>query len=136
MFHGGELFIAGPGDSQQEGGVFDGFYVVPDGGGEGEEVADAEIVWVVLSADADVAFEYLDGDGAVSVVLLHSGGLFHGDEDDSEVVLFEEGFGVMAGGPWLFLLGVGDLLVEIKLRLFIDHGAVLLGGCHLLLLLR
>jgi hypothetical protein len=64
------------------------------------------------------------------VVLLHLRGVFHGDEDNSEVMLFEEGFGEVAGLPGLLLLGVGDFLVKVKLRQPVDHGAVFLGGRH------
>jgi hypothetical protein len=39
-------------------------------------------------------------------------------------MLLEEGSGIVAGLPWLLLLGVGDLLEEIELRHFVDHGAV------------
>ena len=124
MFHGGQFVGAGPGDGEQERGFAYCFHVVTDGGGEGEEVADVEVVWLALDGDADLALEYLDGDGAVGVVLLHAGGGFHGDEDDSEVVLLEEGPGVVAGLPWLLLLGVGDLLEKVELRHFVDHGAV------------
>jgi hypothetical protein len=126
MLHGGQLFRAGPGDGEQESGFVYCFYVVPDGGGEGEEAAGLEVVWLAVDGDADAAFDDLDGDGAVGVVLLHAGGCFHGDEDDSEVVLLEEGPGVVAGLPWLFLLGVGDLLEEVELSHFVDHSAVLL----------
>jgi hypothetical protein len=103
---------------------------VTDGGGEGEEVADMEVVRVAVDVEAEFAFEYLERDGSVGVVLLHPGGLLHGDENDSEVVLFKEGFGVVARGPGFFLFGVGYLLEQIELRLFVDHGAVLLGGGH------
>ena len=106
-----------------------------DGGGEGEEVAGVEVVRLALDGDADLALEYLDRDGAVGVVLLHAGGVFHGDEDDSEVVFLEEGPGVVAGLPWLLLLGVGDLLEKVELRHSVDHGAVLLRGCHVRTLL-
>jgi hypothetical protein len=124
VFHGGEFFGAGPGDGEQERGFAYGFDVVADGGGKGEEVAGVEVVLLALNRDADLALEDLDGDGAVGVVLLHAGGGFHGDEDNSEVVLLEEGPGVVAGLPWLFLLGVGDLLEKVELRHFVDHGAV------------
>ena len=77
-----------------------------------------------------LAFEDLDGDGAVGVVLLHVGGVLHGDEDDAEVVFLEESLGVEAGWPGFLLLGVGDLFEQIELRHFVDHGAVLQGGCH------
>ena len=116
MFHGGKLFGAGPGDGEQEGGVVDRFHVVSDGAREGEEVADADVVRFAMDADADVAFEALDGDGAVCVMLLHAGGGFHCDEDDSEVVFLEESSGVVAGLPRFFLLGFGDLFEEVELR--------------------
>jgi len=64
------------------------------------------------------------------VMFLHVGGALHGDEDDAEVVLFVEGFGVDAGGPGFFMLGFGDLFGEIELGDLVDHGAVLQGGCH------
>jgi hypothetical protein len=41
----------------------------------------------------------------------------------------------VAGLPWLLLLGVGDLLEKVELRHFVDHGAVLLRGCHVRTLL-
>jgi hypothetical protein len=135
VFHGGELFGAGPGDGEEERGFAYGFDVVTDGGGEGEEVAGVEIVRLALNRDADLALEYLDGYGAVGVVLLHAGGVFHGDEDDSEVVLLEESSGVVAGLPGLFLLGVGDLFEKVELRHSVDHGAVLMRGCHVRTLL-
>jgi len=97
---------------------------------ESEESAVGEIVGLAVDGDADFAFEDLNGDSAVGVVLLHAGGVLHGDEDDAEVVLFEESFGVNAGGPRFFALGVGDLLGEIELGDLVDHGAVLQGGCH------
>ncbi len=107
-----------------------GLHVMTDGGGEGEEVADAEIVWLAVDGDAYLALEDVDGGGAVGVMLLHAGGVLHGDEDDAEVVLFEESFGGVAGLPGLLLLGVGYLLEQVKLRQFVDHGAVSLRGCH------
>src|SRR6202007_317282 len=71
----------------------------------------------------------------VGVVLLHASGVFHGNEDDSEVVLFEESPGVVAGLPWLLLFGVGDLFEKVELRHLGDHGAVLQRGCHVRTLL-
>ena len=44
VLHGGQLLGTGPGDGQQEGGIADGLDVMTDGGGEGEEIADVEIV--------------------------------------------------------------------------------------------
>ena len=125
MFHGGELVCAGPGDGEQECGFGNCFDVVTDGAGKREEAADGEVVWLALDGDTDLAFEDLNGDGAVGMVFLHAGGGFHRDEDDSEVVLLEEGSSVVAGLPGLFLLGVGDLLVQVELRHLVDHGAVL-----------
>ena len=116
VLHGGQLFRAGPGDGEQEGGLVYCFHVVSDGGREGEEAADLDVVRFAMDGDADVAFETLDGDGAIRVVLLHACGGFHGDEDDSEVVFFEERSGVVAGLPRLFLFRFGDLLEEIEVR--------------------
>ena len=130
MLHGGEFFGAGPGDCQEKDRVGFGFYVVTDGGAEGEESAGAEVVRLAIDGDAELALEDMDGDGAVGVVLLHVSGVLHGDEDDPQVVLLEEGFGVNAGGPGLLLLGLGNLLGQIELRHFVDHGAILQGGCH------
>ena len=98
-------------------------------------MADVQVVRLALDSDADLTLEYLDGDGAVGVVLLHAGGVFHGNEDNSEVVFLEEGSGVVAGLPGLFLLGVGDLLEKVELRHSVDHGAVLMRGCHVRTLL-
>ena len=125
VFHGGEFLGAGPGDGEQECGFGDCFDVVPDGAGEREEIADLEVVRVVMDVEDHVAFEDLNGDGAVGVVFLHAGAGFHCNEDDSEVVLLEEGSGVVAGLPWLLLLGAGDLLVQVELRHLVDHGSVL-----------
>src|ERR1700722_11092743 len=83
-----------------------------------------------MNDETYLPLEDLYGDGAVSVVLLHLCGVFHSDEDNSEVVFFEEGFGEVARLPGLLLLGVGDLLEEVKLRQLVDHGAVFLGGGH------
>ena len=77
-----------------------------------------------------VPLENLDGECAVGVVLFHVRGVLHGDEDDAEVVFLEEGFGVDAGWPGFFVLGVGHLFGEIELGDLVDHGAVLHGGCH------
>ena len=130
VLHGGQLLVAGPGDGEEEGGVFEGFYFVPDGGAKGDEISLLEIVGLAVHGETNLSLEYLDGDGAVGVVLLHLCVVFHGDEDDAEVVFFEEGFGEVAGLPGLLLLGVGDFLKEVKLRQLVDHGAVFLGGCH------
>ena len=108
MFHGGEFFCARPGDGEEKGGVGFGFNVVPYGVAEGEEGSGGEVVWLAVDGDTDVAFEDLDGEGAVGVVLLHVGGVLHGDEDDAEVVFLEERRGVDAGGPGFFLLGIGE----------------------------
>jgi len=134
VLHGSQFVSAGPGYGQQECGVFDGLDVVPDGGSEGEEVADMKIVRVAMNIEADITFENLERDSAVGMVLLHLRGGFHGDEDDSEVVLLEEGFGEVAGGPGLFLFGVGYLAEQVELCLPVDHGAVLPGGGHFFLL--
>ena len=135
MFHGGELFGAGPGDGEQERGFACGFDVVTDGGGEGEEISGGDIVWLALNGDAYLALEHVDGDGAVGVVLLHASGVFHRDEDDSEIVLLEEGPGVVTGLPRFLLLRFGDLLEKVELRHSVDHGAVLMRGCHVRTLL-
>ena len=97
---------------------------------EGEEGAGGEIVRLALNVDANVTLEDLDGERAVGVMLLHVGSVLHGDKDDAEVVLFEEGSGVDAGWPGLFVLGVGYFFGQIELRDLVDHGAVLQGGCH------
>jgi hypothetical protein len=125
VFHGGQFFGAGPGDGEQECGFGYCFDVVTDGAGKREEAADGEVVRLALDGDTDLAFEDLNGDGAVGVVFLHAGAGFHCNEDDSEVVLLEEGSGVVAGLPWLLLLGAGDLLVQVELRHLVDHGSVL-----------
>ena len=130
VLHCGELLIAGPGDGEEEGGVLEGFYFVLDGGSEGEEISWLEVVGFAVDSEANLPFDDMDGDGAVGVVLLHLRGVFHGDKDNSEVMLFEEGLGEVAGLPGLLLLGVGDFLVKVKLRQPVDHGAVFLGGCH------
>ena len=124
MLHGGQFFGAGPGDGQEEGGVADGLYVVPDGGAEGEEVAYVEIVWMAVGGDSNLALKDVDGDGAVGVMLFHAGGVLHGDEDNAEVGFFEEGFCGVAGLPGLLLFGVGYFLEQVKLRQSVDHVAV------------
>jgi len=101
-----------------------------DGCGESEDVSGAEIVSLALDVEAELSFEDMDGDGAVGVVLLHLGSVLHVDEDDAQVVLLEERFGVEAGLPGFFLLGVGDLLGEIELCAVFDHGAVVVEGGH------
>ena len=131
MLHSGELFGAGPGDREEECGFFHCFYLVADGAGQSIEVSGVEVVGLALDGDSDVTFKDLDGDGAVGVVLFHVGGGIHSDEYDSEVVLLEEGFGVVSGLPWLFLLGVSDLFEKVELGHFVDHGAVLLRSCHI-----
>jgi hypothetical protein len=130
VLHCGELLIAGPGDGEEEGGVFEGFDFMLDGGAEGEEVSQLEVVWFAVHREANLSLKNVDGDGAVGVVLLHLCGFFHGDEDDTEVVFFEESFGEVAGLPGLLLLGVCDFLKEVKLSEPVDHGPVFLGGCH------
>jgi hypothetical protein len=130
MFHGGEFFCAGPGDSEEEGSVGFGFDVVPDGVAEGEERSSGEVVGFAVDGDSDVAFEDLDGEGAVGVVLLHVCGVLHGDEDNAEVVFLEERFGVDARRPRFFLLGFGEFFGEIELGDLVDHGSVLHGGSH------
>lgn len=76
---------------------------MPDGSAESEEISWLEVVGFGVHCETDVPLENLDGDGAVGVMLLHLRGVFHGDEDDSEVVLFEESFGEVAGLPGLLL---------------------------------
>jgi len=125
MLHGGEFFGAGPGDCQEKGGVFAGFDVVTNRVAESEEGAGGEIVGLAVDGDTELAFEDLDGDRAVGVVLFHVGGVLHGDKDDAEVMLLEEGLGVEAGGPGFFLFGIGDLLEQIELSHLVDHSAVL-----------
>src|SRR5271168_458645 len=73
VFHGCEFFGAGPGDGQEKGGVALGYHVVPDGVTKGEERAGGQVVRLAIDVDAKLAFEDLDGDGAVGVVLLHMG---------------------------------------------------------------
>jgi len=107
VLHGGELFGAGPGDGEEKGGVGFGFDVVADRVAKGEEGAGGEVVGLAVDGDLDVAFEDLNGEGAVGVVLLHVGGVLHRDENDAEVVFFEEGFGIDACRPGFFLLGFG-----------------------------
>ena len=131
VLHAGQLFCAGPGDGQQKGGVAFGFHIVPDGVAESEESAGGEIVRLAVYGDSELAFEDLDGGGAVGVVLFHVSGILHGDEDDAEVVLLEEGPGVKTGWPGLFFLRVVHLFAQVELRHFVDHGAVLQGGCHM-----
>jgi hypothetical protein len=41
----------------------------------------------------------------------------------------------VAGLPGLFLFGVGDLPEKVELRHSVDHGAVLMRGCHVRTLL-
>lgn len=130
VFHGGQLIAAGPRDGEKESRFFHCLDVVPDRGGECEEVADVKVMLLVVNCNADVAFEHLDGDRPVRVVLFDVSFRFHGDEDDSQVVLLEESSGIVAGLPRLILFGVADLLEKIELRHFVDHGAVLLGSCH------
>ena len=132
MLHGGELLGAGPGDGEKEGGVADGFDVVAERGGQGEKVADAERVRFSVDRDTKLAFENLDGEGAVGVMLFHARGMLHGEENDTEVVRLEQGAGVVAGGPGLLLFGVIDLFEEIELCEFIGHGAVCKRGRHFL----
>jgi hypothetical protein len=135
VLHGGKFFGAGPGDGEEKDGVGFCVDVVTDRVAEGEESSVGEVVGLAVDGDADFAFEDLNGEGAVGVVFLHVGGVLHGDEDYAEVVLFEESFGVDAGGPGFFVLGFGDLFGEIELGDLVDHGAVLQGGCHGSLLL-
>ena len=89
-----------------------------------------EIVRLAVEGDAYLALENLDGGGAVGVMLLHAGGVLHGDEDNSEVMLFEQSLGGVAGLPGFVLLGIDYLLEQVKMRQFVDHGAVSLRGCH------
>ena len=130
MLHGGEFFVAGPGDGEEKGGVAFCFDVVADGVAESEEGAGGEIVRLALDVDANVTLEDVDGESAVGVVLVHVSADLHGDEDDAEVLLFEESPGVDAGWPGFFAFGVIQLLCEIELRDLVDHGAVLQGGSH------
>lgn len=88
-----------------------------------------------VDGDADLALEDLDGDGAVGVVFLHVGGVLHGDEDDAEVVLLEEGLGVEASWPGPLLFGVGYLFGQVEMSDLVDHGSVLQRGCHVDLLI-
>ena len=85
---------------------------------------------LAVDRDDDPAFQDLHGESAVGVVLVHVSADLHGDEDDAEVLLFEESPGVDAGWPGFFALGVIQLLCEIELRDLVDHGAVLQGGSH------
>jgi hypothetical protein len=65
-------------------------------------------VRLAVDGDAEAAFEDLDREGAVGVMLFHVGGVLHGDEDDAEVVLLKESSGIETGGPGFFIFGVGD----------------------------
>ena len=135
VFHGGEFFGTGPGDGEQEGRGVYCFHVVANGGAEGEETASVEVVRFAVDGDADVPFENLDGEGAVSVVLFHAGDSLHSDENNSEVVLLEESPRIEAGLPRLLLFGVSYFLGKVELSDFVDHGAVLQRGCHVRALL-
>jgi hypothetical protein len=134
VLHCEQILIGGPGDGEEECGGLEGFDFVADGGAEGDEVSFLEVMGFAMNGETYLPLEYVDGEGSVGVMLLHHGFVFHDDEEDSEVVLLEEGLGVVAGLPRLLLLGVGDLLVKVKLRQLVDHGAVFKGGGHLVLL--
>jgi hypothetical protein len=136
VLHGGEFFVAGPRDCEKKGGIAFGFDIVADGVAESEERAGGEIVGLALDVNANLPLENLDGDGAVGVVLFHVGGVLHGDEDDTEVVFFEQCSGVDAGRPGLLVFGVGDFFGQIELSDFVDHGSVLQRSCHGELLFR
>ena len=107
VLHRGELFGTRPGDGEEKGGVGFGFDVVADRVAESEEGSGGEVVRLSIDGDAELAFEDLDGEGAVGVVLLHVGGVLHRDKNDAEVVFLEEGFGIDACRPGFFLLGFG-----------------------------
>ena len=77
-----------------------------------------------MEGDSYLALENVDGGSAVGVMLFHSGGVLHGDEDNAEVGFFEEGFCGVAGLPGLLLFGVGYFLEQVKLRQSVDHVAV------------
>jgi hypothetical protein len=130
VLHRGQIFVAGPGDGEQEGGVVRGHYVMPYGGGEGKQGAGGEIMPLAVHCDGELALQDLHGESAVGVVLVHVRADLHGDEHDAEVVLFEESLGVDAGWPGFLAFGLIQLLWEIELRDFVDHGAVLQGGSH------
>ena len=76
MFHGREFFGAGPGDGEEKGGVGFGFDVVADGVAKGEGSARGEVVRFAVDGDADAAFEDLNGECAVGVVLVSCGQCF------------------------------------------------------------
>jgi hypothetical protein len=130
VLHGGEFFGTGPGDGQKKSGVAFGLDMVTDGVAESEKCTGWEIVLLSVDGDANLTLENLDGECAVGVVLLHVGGVLHGDEDDAEVVFLEEGLGVEAGWPGFLMLRVGEFLEQIELSDFVDHGSVLQRGCH------
>ena len=83
-----------------------------------------EIVRLAVEGDAYMAFENVDRGGAVGVMLFHACGIVHCDEDNSEIVFFEESFGGVAGLPGFFLLGGGYFFEQVELRESVDHGAV------------
>jgi hypothetical protein len=77
VLHGGEFFVAGPGDGEEKSGVAFGVDVVADGVAEREEGAGGEIVRLAVDVDANVTLADLDGERAVGVVFLHVGGVLH-----------------------------------------------------------
>ena len=136
MLHRCQFFVAGPGDGEKKSGIVLGHYVVTDGMGEGKQAAGGEIMSLAVDRDGELAFQNLDGNSAVGVVLVHVSADLHGDEHDAEVMFFEESLGVDAGWPGFLAFGVIHLLWEIELPDLVDHGAVLQGGSHGALLCR
>ena len=83
-----------------------------------------QIVSFALGGEADLSFKDLYGDGAVGMMLLHSGTTLHRDQDGSEIRLLKQGLCEMAGGPGLLASGIGDLLCQVESRKIVDHVAV------------
>jgi hypothetical protein len=130
MFEGAELGIGWPSQGEEEDGGFGGADRMRYGGGQGEELASAEVVGFALGLKLDGSAEDVDGEGAVGVVFGEFGTGGEGEKDDADVGVFEEHFGGDAGfGGWL-LLEVGDFAFEVEVFGERGHVAVFVGGGH------
>jgi hypothetical protein len=83
-------------DGEEHEGFLVGVDVVLDVFGEDEDLAGGEGVGLALGADGEVAFEDVDGDGAVGEVFGEAGALAEVDEGDGGVA--EAFVGCVGGG--------------------------------------
>src|SRR5260370_15244446 len=73
----GQLLIIGPRDGQQEYGLGEGFYLMPDRRAEGDESPALRFMSLPERGVPYVPFQHVHRGRAVNVMFLHPGGIFH-----------------------------------------------------------